>query len=147
MSYKTILTRIEQRLNSSEPFTIELHDSDINDLTQKEARDLSLKYHGDVLITLPESERTYFDWVKKEDPAVWNDLWGEGELYTVGISFLEQLLESGNGFRICDLQQEDNYFFTSRHIKKPEGWEYLETVIERIRGGEAISPADALLYT
>ncbi len=147
MSYTSILARIEDNLSSSEPFAIEIHDADLSALTQKEARDLSLKYHGDVLITLPESEQAYFDWVKKEDPAVWDDLWGEGELYTVGISFLEQLLDAGNGFRICDLQKVDNYFFTSRHIKQPEGWEYLETVIEKIRGGESISPSDALLFT
>ena len=62
---------------------------------------------------LPPSEISFFEWLKKNDNIVWNDLWNEDEdLYQVSIDLLPQFSDNRNGFPICDLQDGLNYYFT-----------------------------------
>lgn len=76
-----------------------------------------------LLIKLPKREIDFFDWLKSADSDVWEDLWGndENELYTVSIAFLPLLLDADyRGFPICDLENNDNYYFTAAHMVDEE---------------------------
>ncbi len=94
---------------------------------------LARKYHNQRMIRLPEKEITFFEWLRRADEPVWNDLWGsesEEERYIVAISFLPLLVYSVcRGFPICDLLEADNYFFTPAHMVDAES----KTLIESAR--------------
>jgi hypothetical protein len=82
---------------------------------------------------LPERELHFFRWLKNYDRPVWDDLWGgvDEDPYTVGISFLPMLVEKGGHFPICDLIDEDNYYFSAAHIIDKESKLFLESVKQR----------------
>ena len=78
-------------------------------------------FSGHTLMRLPQEEINFFEWLKKEDLPVWQDLWDtDDEPYLVSISFLHNFLTNNNGFPICDLVEESNYWFCKRHLK-PKG--------------------------
>ncbi len=80
-------------------------------LTLPQAKLIAKKFGSNTLIMLPEKEINFFNWLKEEDPEVWNDLWSENtidEPYTIAIGFLPMLLEQKRGFPICDLLKCDN---------------------------------------
>jgi len=101
-----------------------------NELAVLEPGDVSaIEYHfgGHTLMKLPQEEIDFFEWVKKVDLTVWLDLWdGEEEPYLVSISFLHNFIQERNGFPICDLIDEANYWFCKRHLK-PKGLEVIAT--------------------
>lgn len=76
-----------------------------------------------ILINLPHREIEFFEWLKIADKSVWDDLWGDDNVlpYLVSITFLPFLLdEDFRGFPICDLTQNDNYYFTADHMVDEE---------------------------
>lgn len=83
------------------------------------ASELGKKY----FLRLPKAEQIFFEWLKENDRATWNDLWvndletdAENKLaeYTVSLSFLPVIKANGyRGFPICDLVNVDNYFLSS----------------------------------
>jgi hypothetical protein len=82
-------------------------------------------FSGHTLMRLPQEEIEFFEWLKKVDLPVWQDLWDtEEEPYLVSISFLHHFLQEQNGFPICDLVDEANYWFCKRHLK-PKGIEIM----------------------
>ncbi|NOX89202.1 MAG: hypothetical protein GXO77_09250 [Calditrichaeota bacterium] len=87
-------------------------------------------FHGNTLVRLPASEISFFEWLKKVDRPVWEDLWsGEDEdAYLVSVDFLREFIRETPSFPICDLVDQPNYWFTFRHIK-PKGIEYLQEEI------------------
>ena len=88
-------------------------------------------FHGVALMMLPDTEKSFFAWLKENDRPVWDDLWGNEErLYLVSIDLLHHFTHEGNGFPICDLVDEDNYWFHSKHIKN-KGYERLETLAKQ----------------
>jgi hypothetical protein len=99
-----------------------------NELAEMEPENVSAiesHFGGHALMKLPQEEIDFFEWVKKVDFTVWQDLWdGEEEPYLVSISFLHHFLQEQNGFPICDLIEEDNYWFCKRHLK-PKGLEII----------------------
>jgi hypothetical protein len=72
---------------------------------------------------LPEKEIIFFEWLKINDTPVWNDLWNDEllEPYIVSLIFLPVLIKRGyRGFPICDLIENDNYYFTPQHLADKE---------------------------
>ncbi len=99
------------------------------------------------LFKLPKYEIEFQEWLKENDPKVWEDLW-EGELhepYIVSIIFLPNLVEQdGRGFPICDLANNDNYFFNEKHMTDEESKVYIETSRTRFRNKDKLSVAQLL---
>lgn len=107
----------------------------------------NLKNH--ILIKLPEKEINFFEWVKENDPLVWDDLWGNDDLnkpYVVGIEFLPHLIYSAKkGFPICDLIKTDNYFFTESHMVDEESKVHIETAYQKLKNKEELSNKQLLV--
>lgn len=103
------------------------------------------RFHGRAMMLLPQTEITFFEWLKKNDRAVWDDLWKEEEeSYLVSIDFLHHFVGHGNGFPICDLIDENNYWFCSRHIK-PKAMERMEEIRKKAENKGKLSFEEGLL--
>lgn len=140
----TLLEDIERRINSS-PHSLMLSDAEIDALSEDDIDALLARHGSTVLMHLSSRERKFFDWVKEEDPEVWNDLWSDDKEMLVTLAFLRSLRKRGNGFPICELVTTDNYYFTPRHIK-PDGIDALQGIINKIEKGSELSIAEALMF-
>lgn len=140
----TLLEDIERRIQSS-PHSLKLSDAEIDALSEDDISALIAQHGSTVLMHLNDRERTFFDWVKEEDPDVWNDLWADDEDQLVTLAFLKNLGKRGNGFPICELETTDNYYFTIRHIK-PDGIEALYGILDKVESGAELSIAEALMF-
>ena len=117
-------------------------------LTKHQAKLIAQKFGSNTLIMLPEKEIEFFNWLKKEDINVWNDLWSENaidEPYTVAVGFLPMLIEEKRGFPICDLLKCDNYYFAKMHIITPESEMMLDSVKERFMANQPLTIGQLLL--
>ncbi|HHJ51912.1 MAG TPA: hypothetical protein ENJ89_01845 [Caldithrix abyssi] len=102
-------------------------------------------FHGYTLMKLPAFEIEFFEWLKANDPLVWDDLWGDEEnLYLVSTDLLSEFVGSKPQFPICELVDQPNFWFTERHIK-PKGREALEEILLKLENREAIHPDEAFL--
>lgn len=83
------------------------------------------------LMLLPLREIQFFSWLKENAPEIWYDLWNDENYteYVVSISFLPMLIYSSsfNGFPICDLLENDNFFFTRAMMESEQGKTMIET--------------------
>ena len=104
-------------------------------------------YDGKYFMKLPESEIAFFEWLKENDPEIWKDLWDESpiEPYCVSFDFLPYLIRHGNGFPICDLLNNENYYFTPIHINGREAELMVETIKQRFLNRDSLTPAQTLL--
>jgi predicted transcriptional regulator len=94
---------------------------------------------------MPPSEVDFFEWLKHQDEPVWNDIWaGEPDLYLVSTDLLPVFQEGRNGFPICDLVDQPNYWFSERHIK-PRGREELELIALKYENQERLDIAELFL--
>ena len=124
---------------------ISFSESELKQIDLSSAEKIKTHFSGRGMIALPDKEIQFFEWLKKNDPPIWNDLWPEDESdYLVGIDFLHLLIGKNNGFPICDLVDENNYWFTTGHIK-PLGHIKLAEVDEKLSKGKALSFQEALL--
>jgi hypothetical protein len=123
-----------------------LSQEQFDDITIEQSRLISAKYGRNTLIRLPDREIQFFEWLRKEDSEIWNDLWGteEVEPYIVGISFLPLLLDRSRGFPICDLEKNDNFYFTNDHMVDEESKIFLDTARERFQNRESLTIAQLL---
>ncbi|HID40294.1 MAG TPA: hypothetical protein EYP36_12385 [Calditrichaeota bacterium] len=102
-------------------------------------------FHGYTMMRLPETEQAFFEWLKKNDVAVWDDLWGtEEDLYMASIDLLRNFTGRGGGFPICDLLGIPNYWFTKEHIK-PKGLEALQEIITLAETGAELDTEQQFL--
>ncbi len=108
-------------------------ESALQEITLEQAELIVQSIGHSTLMMLPEREIKFFKWLKQYDKPVWDDLWGgvDVEPYLVGISFLPLLVEKGGYFPICDLMDEDNYYFSAAHIIDKESKLFLESVRKR----------------
>ena len=114
-------------------------------LSEKEISALKDRFQGFALMKLPEQEISFFEWLKTADRPVWDDLWaGDETEYMVSIDLLEHFTSSGNGFPICDLVTEDNYWFSVRMIK-PKGRELFPGIEEKLNKDAKLDFAELLL--
>lgn len=98
--------------------------------------------HANTFMRLPEREIKFFAWLKENDPDIWNDLWNMNENeepYIVGIAMLEDLMTPNRGFPICDLVNNDNYYFNVEHFVKGESDDFLEAIRERVQSDSTLS--------
>lgn len=107
---------------------------------------LKMEFKHTRIMRLPEPEIRFFEWLKENDPLVWNDLWqDEPKEYTISIDFLPQLLEKdGRGFPICDLRTLDNYYFTPQLLLDKESDVLVEAAKVRFKEKQTL-PTNQLL--
>lgn len=101
------------------------------------------------IMKLPKYEILFFEWLKENDINVWNDIWLEDNPvespYIISIAFLPQLLEKdGRGFPVCDLVNQDNYYFSNRHMVDDESTMLIESVKNRFVAKEKLTIAQLL---
>ena len=116
-------------------------------LDESSAQFISDFFNHKKLIRLPESEIRFFEWLKENDLKIWNDLWLDEsvEPYIVSITFLPLLTDKTIGFPICDLVENDNYYFTAEHIRDEEANMFLDSIRARFLRKDEITLQQALL--
>ncbi len=125
---------------------IQFTDFEISEFEDVDITKIISHFHGHTMLKLPPSEIKFFEWLKKNDNDVWNDIWDmDDSIYEVSVDFLSQFIEGKNGFPICDLQDVPNYYFTVKHIK-PKGLQHMEDIIQRLENKEKINIEELLLY-
>lgn len=118
---------------------VDFSEEEIATISSEQADQVVALYGASSLMLLPERERTFFDWVKKSDPAVWNDLWGgDEEPYLVSMAYLRDLLPKRRGFLICDLTELQNYWFTAEQITN-DGKALLDAALEIVQNNGQLS--------
>ncbi len=130
--FDQLIRRLEPQSDAIEQS--ELRGEEIDQLSAEQAAELVTRFGTNRLITLPERERTFFEWLRANDPPIWQDLWGGEETpYVVSLAYLQDLLPRRRGFLICDLVDNENFCFTSQHITAEEGKLLLDAAIETIK--------------
>lgn len=127
---------------------VQFPDDMLRAFTTEQMELLAQEYGADVMVQLPESEVRFFEWLQREDPAVWNDLWHDEvqpRPYVVGMALLPQVLQSNRGFPICDLVNTSNFYFTHKHVRGEEAKPYLEALRLRLENGESLDIPQLLL--
>lgn len=117
------------------------------EITAEQARMLADKYASDTLMMLPQYEIDFFEWLRTEDEQIWLDLWGDdsNEPYLVGMYFLPRLVNrDGRGFPICDLIDNDNYYFTAAQMQDEEGKAIIDVARNRFQNNEDLTTAQLL---
>lgn len=113
----------------------------------EETKILIDEFGGKRFMRLPEKEIAFFEWLKINDLAVWNDLWIEDDLpeYIVSINLLPELIYSSErGFPICDLVKCDNYFFSYEFMQDEESKIVLEAARSRLLAKQPLTLAQKL---
>ncbi len=140
------LIDLEQRTGADGDRAIRFTDDELHRLTADDADQIIAHFDGQAMMYFPSWEVTFFDWLKREDPEVWEDLWGgEAEPYVVSIEFLQAFVDEGHGFPICDLVAHDNYYFHRAFLTEPDGKQLLEIIMDKVRKQERIELAEAFL--
>lgn len=143
MDFKKLVNRSKKQLDTQH--FIEFSAADLASLRLDQIQAIVNEFHGRALMKLPQAEIDFFNWLKKNNSDVWDDLWqGEEDLYLVSIDLLSCFIEGGLGFPICDLVDQPNYWFNVRLIK-PKGMEELENIIWKLEQGNKISISEAFL--
>lgn len=144
MTLQQLISEKEKQLKQQK--YIQFSDIELSKLNIKMIKKIIAHFHGHTMLKLPPFEIKFFEWLKKNDNAVWNDLWGNDDnLYVISIDFLSQFIEGKNGFPICDLEEQENYYFTVKHIK-PKGLQQMESIIKRLENKEKVNVDELLLY-
>jgi len=103
---------------------------------------------GKKLITLPKAEIEFFEWLKVNDPNVWNDIWVDEiyDPYIVSINMLPDLvgIDNDRGFPICDLVNCDNYYFSLDFMQDEESKIVIDSAQERLLDKEKLTTAQKL---
>jgi len=116
-------------------------------ISPEQARLLADHYASDTLMMLPRYEIEFFEWLRQEDEPIWLDLWGDEsvEPYLVGMYFLPRLIElNGRGFPICDLMDNDNFYFTVAQMQDDEGKATIEVARNKFENHEQLTIAQLL---
>lgn len=124
------------------PQVIEIPEMMFEELDSRQAEMVISELGGKKMIKLPEREIIFFEHLKQEEPAVWRDLW-EDELfepYLVSINMLPYLIaENENGFPICDLENNPNYFFALEFMQDEESRIVLDAAKNRLLDKQEVS--------
>jgi len=143
MEFKNLVRNIEKQMDGQS--YIEFDPDFLASLRLDQVHAIIDKFHGRALMKIPQDEIDFFSWLKENDRPVWNDLWeDEDDVYLVSIDLLSCFIKGGLGFPICDLVDQENYWFNTRHIK-PKGMEELERIINKLENGNKVSVGEAFL--
>jgi len=121
----------------------EISGEELAGLTVEQAAELVERFGGTAMIRLPDRERKFFDWLREHDPSVWIDLWGEEGNYHVSLSHLPSFLPGGRGFPICDLYNQENFFFTQEEITAEDGKIFIEQALDVLAENEKLAMEQA----
>jgi len=141
------MTRFEeivQRARHVGENALEMTSDEIDALSMEEIDQLCAEFGAYVLLRLPGYEREFFEWLREADPEVFHDLWADDDQLLVSLPFL-RIFHGSGPFPICELEQCDNYFFTTRHIK-PNGAAALSGILERAARQLELSVSEALMF-
>ena len=120
-------------------------DKELDNLRADEAQHFIRAMQRNILMKLPDNEIAFFEWLKENDPLIWQDIWeGEEDIYNVSLDLLSQFIRNKNGFPICDLIDQPNYWFVVEHIK-PKGMEKMEAIFDKIESGEKLGSMELFL--
>ena len=138
---------IEQKKKQfSEKSYIQFSDSEIAQLDEKNILQIEKEFKGFGILKLPPKEIDFFEWLKENDEAVWIDLWEtDDDPYKISFEFLHHLIKDENGFPICDLENEENYWFCVKHIK-PKGKQNFEGINLKLKNNQKLNFEELLLY-
>lgn len=136
------------RQSIAEHGALVLSSQELAEMSQEDAEDVRQAFGKQALLKLPEHEIAFFEWLRQTDTAVWSDLWGDAEQapYLVSLAFLKDFVGTSaqGAFHICDLQTQDNYFFTPDMLLEKESTDFVNAVRERFLGGENLTVEQAL---
>lgn len=119
---------------------VEISDDEMDRLTKEQADELVTLFGFNTLIRLPERERVFFEWLRREDEPIWTDLWGSDEdPYVVSLSFLQELLPKRRGFLICDLAEHQNFVFSQNNISPEDGQPVVNASLDIIAAKRKLS--------
>lgn len=111
-------------------------------LTPQQAAEIVKNLDPNALMMLSEREIEFFEWIKEVDYPIWEDLWGDDSLppYVVSVSFLPLLVyqSNANGFPICDLIHNDNYYFNIAMMNAEHSREVLESARSRFESNQKL---------
>lgn len=111
-------------------------------LNEEQALLFENEYPNETMFKIPEREIRFFEWLKKNDPNIWTDIWSD-ELfppYYVSIGLFHLFIDDGyKGFPICDLQNNDNYYFAPQHLADKESEILVESSKSRYMEREALT--------
>jgi hypothetical protein len=125
---------------------LQFSSSELQKLSEQDVQLLENHFRGHTMMLLPENEISFFEWLKEMDGTVWADLWQDQEnAYHVSIDFLHHFLPNKNGFPICDLLSQENFWFSVKHIK-PKGREIFERIKNKLNNHIKLTFEEALLY-
>lgn len=148
MELNELIVRIENCINDD--FHLEF-DKEIYRLINRENVDsLYSKLSNKIkLMYLPHHEINFFEWLRENDLKVWEDLWKTDDInekpYLVSFSFLPYLIkEKERGFPICDLRNNDNYYFTEKQMVDAESKTIIEAAKQRFNDREKMEIAHQL---
>ncbi|NQW30811.1 MAG: hypothetical protein HQ472_09910 [Ignavibacteria bacterium] len=116
-------------------------------LTDDEVVAIQEKYKSKFLMRLPEHEVAFFEWLKTSDNDVWRDLWeADDEPYLVSLAFLPDFSgKNKNGqFVICDLVDNDNYYFSPDLLLERESSDFIEGIQKRFHEGGKLTLQQSL---
>jgi hypothetical protein len=116
-------------------------------ITRAQAEVIQHKYGSHKLMYLPTYEIEFFEWLRSEDPDVWNDLWAADErpAYVVSLAHLSDFCGQVEGvFHIRDLQSVDNYFFSPEMLLEKESADFLNAVRNRYTQHQSMTVAQLL---
>jgi hypothetical protein len=127
MDNREIINLCKKQLESND--YIVFPEDVFNDLSEENAQIVTEIFGKSELMKLPEKEIEFFEWLKMNDRDIWDDLWdAEEDPYVVSVNFLPLLMNKTRGFPICDLLNNDNYYFTSSHMVDQESKDMIESV-------------------
>ncbi|MFA6234248.1 MAG: hypothetical protein WC824_08695 [Bacteroidota bacterium] len=137
--------QIQEMLRTAQPAILDLTDAEVDSLSASDIEALEEEFRSNVLMKLPPREQAFMDWLKREDPGIYEDLWEDDEDLLVSLSFLPAMQKGGSGFSICELAFHDNYYFTQRHVK-PTGIAAMPGILARAQKGEELSIGEVLMF-
>ncbi len=125
---------------------IQFDENELEQLSAKDIEKIKSEFPGKGFMRLPKNEIIFFEWLKKNDEQIWDDLWDDDdEPYRVSLDFLNHFIEKRNGFPICDLENSDNYWFCVKHIK-PKGKQKFEEINKKIENNKNLNLEELLIY-
>ena len=117
-----------------------------NNLTDAKVTALINNFGSTHLMKMPQTEIDFFEWLKANDISVWNDLWNsEEEPYLISMNFLPVIISGLRGFPICDLLNNDNYYFTNTHLISNEARLMVESVQKMYKAHKQLTVEQALI--
>jgi len=122
-------------------------DREFSSLVEDTVNEILNEFSGKCMLRLPEEEIIFFEWLKENDFAVWNDIWNDeiSETYLVSIDLLPVIMNlDGRGFPICDLQTVDNYYFSINNMVDKESKILIEASQELFKNNKSLTPAQML---